>query len=815
MRMRVNILAMMVLWVTAALADVSPRIFHNYTAADGLADNSAQTIHCTKTGRLVITTAGQINFFDGSKFSYIDPLDENMYALSEYRGNYHLYFDRFHHIWLKNTHSVTCVDLTIERFSSSIDNVFREFGVNERVNDLFVDSTGVVWLLTEKGLQNVKSKLTIKPRARLNLQDVEVCKKNQVMLFYNNGLMEMYNTETGKKTMETRAYTDADANTYGSSSLLLMGKDKVYQLRNGWKEAIVMSFDLKQNQWKEMLRAPYHLNNMALRDSILYVPCEYGYWTVNTNTGETRHHEGLKLETGQTLETDINVIAFDRQGGMWAGTERRGLLYSRPFKPPFRVYAWGNPVADHYGAMMDHVNQWPQFRERTVNCVYKDSRGWTWVGTPQGLQVYRKESDMLPQVYTTKDGLYNNIVHSIVEDAQHNIWVGTSYGISVVLFNEEGRVHRINSYNKYDHVPNEVFVNGKAMRMPDGTIVMQSLDYVVEFNPNEFSTLDNKYAFEIYPKLVQLFVNGIDVNTNTEIEGKRILDRALSRVWGLDLNYNQNSITMVFSALNFFRPQQTYYRVRVVGLDDEWRILTPYDSNGMVDSDGLLHLPLMSLRPGHYEIEVQASMSPDRWETRPYVWNIDINEPWWRSIGVLGLFVLILAVLFVLNIYYYMKNANLRAKRDSEESMLVKRIYNFVERIENKQEVLEPSADEISSATTGQMTDLDPQFVKAIEKVKTLVLTERKKKKMNMHRLSYKAGIGTKEFYKLVTENIFKSPRTMIKKARLEEAEKMLRNTKAPIDEIAAQCGFVSANYLIASFYQKYKTTPQAYRKKR
>ena len=253
-----------------------------------------------------------------------------------------------------------------------------------------------------------------------------------------------------------------------------------------------------------------------------------------------------------------------------------------------------------------------------------------------------------------------------------------------------------------------------------------------------------------------------------------------------------------------------------MGLDDEdWRVLTPYDSNGMVDPDGLLHLPLMSLRPGHYEIEVQASMSPDRWDTRPYVWNIDINEPWWRSIGVLGLFVLVLAVLFVLNIYYYMKNANLRAKRDSEESMLVKRIYNFVERIENKNEVLEPAADEISADTTGQMSELDPQFVKAIEKVKMLVLTERKKKKMTMYRLSYKAGIGNKEFYKLVTENIFKSPRAMIKKARLEEAEKMLRNTKATIDEIAEHCGFVSANYLIASFYQKYKTTPQAYRKKR
>jgi ligand-binding sensor domain-containing protein len=84
---------------------------------------------------------------------------------------------------------------------------------------------------------------------------------------------------------------------------------------------------------------------------------------------------------------------------------------------------------------------------------------------------------MLPQVYTTKDGLLNNIVHSIVEDQRHNIWVGTSYGISVVLFNADGRVYRINSYNEYDHVPNEVFVNGKAIRMPDGTIAMQSLEH--------------------------------------------------------------------------------------------------------------------------------------------------------------------------------------------------------------------------------------------------------------------------------------------------------------------------------------------------
>jgi len=804
-----------VLSVLTAAADVSPRVFHNYTAADGLADNSAQTIKCTKTGRLVITTAGQINFFDGSKFSYIDAIEENQYPLSEYRGNYHLYFDRFHHMWLKNTHTVSCVDLTIERFTASIEDEFRKFGVTDRVNDLFVDSTGVVWLLLREGLYNVKSKVTIKPHAKLNLQDVEVCKNKYVMLFYENGLMEMFDLTTGKKAFETRCYTDADAMNYNESSLITMGKDVVFQIRNGKKEAILMKFDLKANQWSEILRTPYHLNNLELKDSLLYVPCEYGYWVSNNNTGKVTHYEGLPLEGGSVMETDLNVMAFDRQGGLWAGTEKRGILYSRPFKPPFRVYPWGNPIADHYGTLMNNVNEWPTFRDRTVNCVYKDSRGWTWVGTPQGLQVYRKESDMLPQVYTVKDGLFNNIVHSIVEDQRHNIWVGTSYGISVVLFNADGRVYRINSYNEYDRIPNEVFTNGKAMIMPDGTIAMQSLDHVIEFNPSDFTTLYNNYTFEIYPKLIQLYVNGIDVNTNTVIGGRKILDRALSRLWGLDLDYSENTITMVFSALNYFRPLQTFYRVRVVGLDDEWRILTPYDSNGMIDSNGLLHLPLISLRPGHYEIEVQASMTPDDWHTRPYVWTVDINEPWWRATGLFVLFGFLISMLILANVFYYMKNANLRARRNSEEVMLVKRIYAFVERIEGKEEIIEPSSDEYGSATVGDMNDLDPKFVKAMSKVKNLVLTERKQKKMTMRRLSNAAGMGGKEFYQLVMDNIFKSPRVLIKQARVEAAEKMLRNTKASIEEIGTECGFVSTNYFIASFFQKYKLTPQAYREKR
>ena len=813
-RYAIILLTVLLSILTAGAVNVSPRVFRNYTAANGLADNGAQTILCTKTGRLVITTAGQINFYDGASFSYIDPLDENIYALSDYRGNYHLYFDKYHHIWLKNTGSVTCVELITERFVPSIEDVFAEFGVKERVMDLFVDRTGVVWLLTANGLYSVETKQYIKTRAGLNLQDLEVYKDKFLMLFYENGLMEMYDIAKGKRLAENRPYNDDMARHYAASSLVMMDSTKVYQIRNGAKDAILMQYDVPRKEWTELLRTPYHLNSLVKHDSLLYVPCEYGYWTVHESSYETTHIEALSIVSGQPLETDINVIAFDRQGGMWAGTESRGILYSRPYKPPFIPYAWGTPTANQLGSMMSNVNQWPKFRVRTVDCVFKDSRGWTWVGTSQGLQVYRRESDLLPQVYTTKDGLYNNIVHSIVEDQAHHIWVATSYGISVVLFDEDDKVHFINSYNEYDHVPNEVFVNGKAMLLPDGQIAMQSLDHVVLFDPTKMSTLDNNYPFKIYPKLIKLMVNGIDVTPTTEIDGKRILDRALSRVWGLDLNYNQNSLTLVFSALNYFRPQQTFYRVRVLGLDEEWRVLSPFSSD-MVDKDGLLHLPLIALRPGHYTIQVQASLAPDVWDTKPYEWTIDVNEPWWRSVGLFGLLAFVLVVMAGINLFYYMKNANLRAMRNSEEIGLINRIYAFVDRCNTSAEVLEPVVEEYTSAQPDPQVELDEDFLKIYKKIAHVVEFERKKKKMTMRRLSNAAGMDAKTFYQVITTNIFKSPRPLIKQARLQQAERMLRNTKEPLEVIADKCGFISVNFLISQFFQVHHVTPDQYRRKR
>lgn len=799
-----------------SLADNEKR-FYVYNAANGLADNSAQTIKCTKTGRLVITTMGQINFFDGQQFSYIDPTTENTYPLSAYRGHAHLYFDKYHHLWLKNKHSVTCVNLTREQFVGNVVDEFKDLGqTDSKVTDIFVDQRGVVWMLTDKGVFSSDSKRYYEVRKSLNLQDLMVYDDKYLMLYYENGELDVYQLDTDKLVHTSSAYSEEYADRYSSSSVIHQDQNIFYQIRNGNNEAILVQFDFYKKNWKTILQTPYYLSNIAQKDSMLYIPSAYGYWTYDIPTSKLEHIEELTMASGQKLITDINAIEFDRQGGMWVGTQLRGLLYSRPYLAPFQIYTWTDHRATEYFQLLEkYANPTTVYRDKVVNCVYRDSRGWDWVGTSTGLQIYRNKSAHLPQLITRNEGLQNNVIHCVVEDSRHNIWVGTSYGVCCVLI-ENDKVRYVNRYNEWDGIPKESFVDGRAVCLDNGEIVMQALDHIIVFNPDKMVTVADQYPFEIYPKLVRLFVNGNDVHTGQELDGKVILAKALTHTKEIDLNYNQNSVSLTFSGLNYFRPQQTFYRVRVSGprMSGVWKIYTPYNSQGLVDGRGQLHLPLASLQPGSYRIEVQTSMLPDKWDSTPYEWIVNIHEPWWRTTGVLALLGLLLFILFCIYIYLYLKNANMKARRNSEEQSVIKRIKNFADRCDvNKGTVLEPSQDDMVPSDLGTLGDLNPKFVKMMSTIIPFV-SDKEVADLSMRDLSNQAQMSLQDFYSLLMSNIYKNPRPVVMEIMLERAKELLKVSTEDIAEVSKQCGFVSPNYFIASFYRKYGQTPRAFRKK-
>ncbi len=800
---------LLLLVCTVLHAERVERVFFSYDTSHGLADNSAQTIKCTKTGRMVITTIGHVNFYDGANFGHIDPLPENDFPLPKYSGHYHLYFDKHHHLWLKDRFKVTCLDLMKERFIVNVDSVIKTvFGMKGVVEDLFADSENIMWFMSKGNLYSpcYHRNVTIPIRHKEELHDVDVYENTQLQ-FYANGVVSAFDMTSGRHLYDAASLTGDEAKYFSQSSVTYRDGHYFYQIRNGEKDAVLMRFNAEKRQWKELMRTPYHLNNMALHDGILFVASEYGYWEYNPVSGEKKQQEYLKLSNGRRLMTDVNTIAFDRQGGMWIGTEKRGLLYAKPFTSPFYAYNWDEPEAIKYGQMLDNLpeiaNSVPLGRH--VNCKFTDSRGWTWTGLYTGVQLERPGKD--PYLFTVKDGMMNEMVHSVIEDEFHDIWAGTSYGICH-LFIKDDEVNRVESYYGIDNVPSESFVNRRAMKLQDGTIVMQSLDHIVTFNPSHFHT-DSMSRMVLFPKLIRLEVNGREIKPGMKLEKRVILENAITRTWNFTVDYDQNSMNLTFSGLNFMRPTQTYYRLRMKGFINDWTVLSYFSSESHVDERGLLHLPLVGLKPGQYKLEMQVSMSPEYWPQEPIVWTINVEEPWWRTTGLYALMGVLIMLVILVNFFVYNRNISLRMRVSNGEADLKQRLTTYALRCKTlEREVLTPF-----SLQNDGSTHMDPVFAAIMTKsVPFIQQCKEQEVDFDMQQLSEVTGVEMKQLYQQLALHLNESPRLMLLRLRLVKVERMLAETDKTKEEIAEELGFVSTNYMIATFFHIYRQTPDDYR---
>ena len=786
-------------------------LFHQITAADGLSDNSAQVIKCTFSGRMTILVQGDINFYDGGNFVQINNDEDVRYRLDDYQGRYRLYYDNSHHLWLKGNDGLLCVNLVTEKSFVNIDSVLATYGAKKRVDNLFVDVNGDVWLSVDHHLFCQKYGHKIPLLKGHKLQDIEVYDKEHLMMFYSGGLLVCYDLKTGRRLYQNKEFSADLAEIYNLNSVYLRYENSFYAIHNSENGSILLQYNVDTRKWKEIMRTERILNNLVAHDGKLYIPSDLGYFTYEFTSGEIQYYKALRLRNGRRLETDMNVIEFDLQGGMWIGTSTRGLLYSSPLNVSVHLISSSDPEAAEYLEKLKPLKPTTYyFRGKKVNGLYVDSRGWTWIATPNGLQLYMSPKEE-PMFFSRKNGLLNNIIHAIIEDDYHNIWVSTSFGI-VCLHIVDKEVKQVFYFGPEDNVPNETFIDAKAIKLPDGRIVMQSIDHVVIIDPSDYRSFFNQKAYVLYPKMNKLLVNGIDVEAGDKVAGEMVLERAITRTKIIDLTYEQNSISMTFSAQNYARPLKTFYRVRVRELNDEWVDYSYFNSHGLVDRKGQLHLPLSNLQPGTYHVQLLSSVVEGQFVGEVYEWIVNVHQPWWRTTGLILLFGLIVLILVALNMLVYNRNTRLKIKRNSAESDVLSRIKSFVSRCDAyENEKLAPTQEEIYGTNLESRVTLNNDFVDAMLKIIPYV-HERNGRPFTMHMLANAVDMDVIELYEMISENIHKSPRALIRSMRIDKAAELLRTTDKTVEEIAVKCDFISPNYMIAKFYHRFKMTPREYR---
>ena len=445
-------------------------VFSVIDSNKGLSQNHINYITQLQDGRMAILADGLLNIYNGTSFSYWHRNDGKTYPLRDYSGYTRAYIaDGL--LWVKDYYSLSLFDIKAEHFVSNIDSVFRQIGVPP-IKNLFIDAQGKYWLLTnddriickrgKKGILSLRVEYLHKS-ANDPLYDVAVIGE-QAYFFFKSGTMVCYDIPSHKVAYRENPWKQHKGNAYAGTLHVVPYKHFLYQTRNGEDgRGIVLCFDSVSKQWKTLLKTPNSLNTLSI-DSAgnCWVSSANGFWIINAQTGKTKHIASLHLANGNKLRTSINTQFHDRNGGLWVGTNDRGILYYHPDR--FKFNAFGHT---QFGL--------PEGKDFNV-LSFATTGDSIMVGTDQGAYFYRhdRQSAIPPQLHPISQLPSDCQYLHMHTDKLQRVWIGTdSKGLYCL---EPNAVLR--HYNLPDAHINYLWEN------PDNTLYLCTAGGLALFDPS-------------------------------------------------------------------------------------------------------------------------------------------------------------------------------------------------------------------------------------------------------------------------------------------------------------------------------------------
>lgn len=341
--------------------------------------------------------------------------------------------------------------------------------------------------------------------------------------------------------------------------------------------------------------------------------------SMNPGDPETQEFQSYTIseQKGGLKSNRISALIEDSSGRFWIGTYN-GLHLFRPSSDDFL----------HYDKIQGSISS---LSSDIVICLYEDSKGNLWVGTPNGLNIAipGKDQSMTFKCYQEKDGLPNNYIHGILEDKNGNLWISTNKGIS--RFDpEEGIFY---NFDVNDGLQSNSFMEGVAWKDDDGMFFFGGINGLNVFHPDSIERIINSPAvvltgFKIFDK---------DVLPGQKIGDRVIIDKSIEYCDEVTLTYNENVFSIEYSALNFQTPGSNSYMYRMGGLEENWN-----------SANNQTSITYSNLKPGDYTFQVKASNNNDVWREKETRLLITILPPFWATWQAFVLYALIFIGLLLL-----------------------------------------------------------------------------------------------------------------------------------------------------------------------
>ncbi len=337
-------------------------------------------------------------------------------------------------------------------------------------------------------------------------------------------------------------------------------------------------------------------------------------------------YNGLKQYPPYGLYMEVRTMTEDENGHIWVGTMDGLMSFDVHFKTPEQIQF------ETYRQASDRSN----VADNDIYALYKDTDAQIWVSVFGGglnkLVGYDKEKqEPVFKSYGLREGLNNDVVKSIVEDKNGNLWFTTEIGLS--CFNKTTEQFR--NYDKYDGLLNVELEEGSALRTLNGDLWIGTRQGIMVFSPDKLETSQINYD----TRIVDFKVSNRDLRSFRDCP---ILKESIIYADAIRLKYNQSMFAIEFAALNFYNQNRVSYRYILEGYEKEWH----YSGKNRIAS-------YTNVPPGKYTFRVESmdEANPELASSRTLA--VTILPPWWLSWWA----TLIYAILGIAALYFGLRLA--------------------------------------------------------------------------------------------------------------------------------------------------------------
>lgn len=371
-------------------------------------------------------------------------------------------------------------------------------------------------------------------------------------------------------------------------------------------------------------------------------------------------------------EGGVRAIAEDQNGILWIGTELSGLHGFDPETEAFVHHFMeepANPVA---------------LKSKNVLMLFNDSKNILWAGTDKGLYQVVFNADGQPtgefRLYLDNDGLPDNGIVGMLEDAAGQLWISTSAGLSRATRmanreNPSGFRLSFKNFDIYDGLPSNTFYIGTAVRGQDGRFYFGGDHGYTVFDPAAIK--DNDYVPSVAITDIQHFNKSIKPGEADEA-GRVLLDVAPPYAETLQLNHSDRVISIAFSAMHFGSPEKNQFKYRLKGFENNWTY-----------AGAMRQATYTNLPAGSYTFEVMAANADGIWSEQPASLVIHVTPPFWQTLWFR--FLLTAAAILVMLVIYQSRTRAIRQRNQWLEN----RVSARTEELREKNLLLERSNAEL------------------------------------------------------------------------------------------------------------------------